>query len=241
MTTDSPQAQPPNRIWLPKRALSLPEPPYGYKESDGTWYSREDLPRAAADDAGLFKNVCRIHTEWTIDRYLMSNAVNSLDPAEKAQRHIELCQFYVAAVRGCSRKDAMSDYEEDFDRLHEESQKLTSSLDTEIGFPLDRTPDYADLNPKFFERFHAIACRALATPRVETGLTVEAALVELRELFPQRSLIVSAFARPDEYSIAVASEDEYELFSYDTLDQCLAEVRSWGKSTQNEKVNHENK
>ena len=64
----------------------------------------------------LFKNVCRIHTAWIIDRYLMSNAVNRCDPAEKAERHIDLCRFYVAAVRGCSPEDAMSDYEDDFDR-----------------------------------------------------------------------------------------------------------------------------
>lgn len=63
------------------------------------------------------------------------------------------------------------------DRLHEESQELTGALDTEIGFPLDQTPDYADLNPKFFERFHTIACRVLgvsATPRTTGETTVEA-------------------------------------------------------------------
>ncbi|HEX7330347.1 MAG TPA: hypothetical protein VF290_02540 [Pyrinomonadaceae bacterium] len=112
-------------------------------------------------DKQLFKNACRIYTEWIIDRYLMSNALNRIDPAEKAERHIQLCKFYVAAVRGCSLDNAMSDFEDDFDRLHDESQELTSSLDTEIGFPLDQTPDYANLNPKFFERFHAIACRVL--------------------------------------------------------------------------------
>lgn len=112
----------------------------------------------------LFKNACRIHTAWTIDRYLMSNAVNRHDPAEKVERHIELCRFYVAAVRGCFPEDAIRDYEEDFDQLHDESQDLTSSLDTEIGFPLDQTPDYADLNPRFFERFHEIACRVLGVP-----------------------------------------------------------------------------
>lgn len=114
--------------------------------------------------ASLFKNACRIHTDWMIDRYLMSNAVNRCDPAEKVQRHIELCQFYVAAVHGCSPEDALSDHEDDFDRLHEESQELTSSLNTEIGLPLDQTPDYGELNPKFFERFHSIACRVLNVP-----------------------------------------------------------------------------
>lgn len=55
-------------------------------------------------------------------------------------------------------------------------------------------------------------------------------------MFPQRSLIISAFARPDEYSIAIASGDEYELFSYETLDQCLTEVRAWSKSRAQKEV-----
>jgi hypothetical protein len=43
--------------------------------------------------AVLFKNACRIYTEWIIDRYLMSNAVNRTDPTEKAERHIQLCKW----------------------------------------------------------------------------------------------------------------------------------------------------
>jgi len=78
--------------------------------------------------------------------------------------------------------------------------------------------------------YEAAKAAWMATPRTQTGLTVEAALTELREMFPQRSLIVSAFARPDEYNIAVSGEDEYELFSYETLDQCLTEVRAWANS-----------
>jgi len=69
-----------------------------------------------------------------------------------------------------------------------------------------------------------------ATPRVETGLTVEAARDELRVMFPQRSLSVTASARPDEYCIAVAGEDGNEVFGHETLGECLTEVRAWAES-----------
>jgi molybdopterin converting factor small subunit len=59
--------------------------------------------------------------------------------------------------------------------------------------------------------------------------TVEECLAELREMFPKRSVIVSAFLCPNEYSVAVASEDEHELFSYLTLSETMAAVRQWKK------------
>ena len=76
----------------------------------------------------------------------MSNAVNRCDPAEKAERHIELCGFYVAAVHGCSRQVAMSDYEDDFDRLHDESQDLTSLFEYR-----DRVPTRPNTRLRRFE------------------------------------------------------------------------------------------
>jgi len=227
-----PQAQPPERIYIHPTSAEWHPNKAPLEGSEYIGYVREDLPRAAADDARLFKNACRLHTAWTIDRYLMSNAVNRCDPAEKAERHIELCKFYVAAVHGCSPEDAMCDYDEDFDRLHEESQALTSSLNTEIGFPLDQTPDYEALNPKFFERFHEIACRVLTTPRVETGLTVEAALAELEQMLPGDcpriefndyrsiggSLVVNVVA------------GGLQVGSGATLNEAMQQVRAWAKS-----------
>lgn len=63
-----------------------------------------------------------------------------------------------------------------------------------------------------------------------TEPTIEECLKELREMFPRCPVIVSAFLCPNEYSIAVASEDEYELFNYPTLNECVAQVRAWKES-----------
>lgn len=108
-----------------------------------------------------FKNACRLHTNFTIGRYLMSNAHGRWDGAEKAQRHIELCQFYVAAFRGLNDAEKVELDGKDFKAVHSATQQLTDRLDEAIGFPLDKTPDYAKLEPLFFEQFHSLATQAL--------------------------------------------------------------------------------
>lgn len=108
-----------------------------------------------------FKHACRLHTGFTIARYLMSNAAGRCDGAEKAQRHRELCQFYVAAVRGHKDPERVDTLSEDYLAVHRKTQELTDYLDTAIGFPLDRRPDYDTLEPKFFEKFHELALAAL--------------------------------------------------------------------------------
>src|SRR5258708_22719260 len=117
-----------------------------------------------AEYAGVvdcLKRACRIHTAWMIGRYLMSNAEGRADGAEKAERHRDLVLFYVALFRGGDPDHAGRDYPEDYERLHEETQELTGSMDEVIGFPIHGMPDYADLEPKFFEKFHEIATRVL--------------------------------------------------------------------------------
>lgn len=109
----------------------------------------------------MFKNACRLHTQFAVGRYLMSNAHGRWDGAEKAQRHLQLCQFYVAAVRGFDDEQKVLLESSDFKAVHKETQKLTDHLDEVIGFPLDSTPDYEKLEPLFFERFHALALQAL--------------------------------------------------------------------------------
>ncbi|MFA6629046.1 MAG: hypothetical protein WCS55_04685 [Sulfuricurvum sp.] len=91
-----------------------------------------------------------------IGRYLMSNAEGRWDGSEKAQRHIELCEFYL----NCFGIDKIDEYEA-FEAVHEATQELTDNLDTMIGFPLKGRPDYDDLEPKFFEIFHKIAVQTL--------------------------------------------------------------------------------
>lgn len=124
-------------------------------------------PPTVAEKAAkqMFKQACRLHLDHTINRYLMSNAHGRLDGAEKAQRHIQLCTFYVAAVRGVDDLDmvrrGLESHEDDFQAVHEATQALTDHLDEVIGFPLDDRPDYDALVPLFFERFHELALQAL--------------------------------------------------------------------------------
>lgn len=110
----------------------------------------------------LFKNACFISCNFAMMRYLMSNAHGRQDGAEKALRHAELCIFYVAAVKGMKDTDLVRRFHEDaFKAVHKNTQKLTDNLDEEIGFPLESRPDYDELLPLFFEKFHALALEAL--------------------------------------------------------------------------------
>lgn len=108
-----------------------------------------------------FRHVCWLHTRHTIGRYLMSNAEGRWDGFEKALRHRELCQFYVAAVKGTDHPDKVDVTSEDFLAVHTATQELTDRLDEAIGFPISGRPDYDDLEPKFFEKFHDLAMAAL--------------------------------------------------------------------------------
>ena len=119
----------------------------------------------------MFKQACRLHLDHAIHRYLMSNADGRQNGGEKAMYHIELCTFYVAAVRGVDdlamvRRGAES-LEDDFQAVHDCTQELTSYLDEAIGFPLKGRPDYDALAPLFFERFHSLAMQALGISEQE--------------------------------------------------------------------------
>lgn len=108
-----------------------------------------------------FKHACWLFTQHTIVRYLLANTDGRLNGFEKAQRHMELCSFYVAVVRGVEIDLARRRFEDDYQRVHDVTQQLTSYLDTEIGFPLKGCPDYDRLSTAFFDRFHALAMEAL--------------------------------------------------------------------------------
>lgn len=113
-----------------------------------------------------FKNACRIHTNFFVGRYLMSNAAGRQNGAEKAQVHRELCQFYVAAVHGISDPELVHrEHDEIYQAVHSATQALTDYLDEVIGFPLESDPDYDKLVPLFFERFHQLAMTSLEVQR----------------------------------------------------------------------------
>lgn len=111
----------------------------------------------------LFKNACRIHLDFMIHRYLMANAEGREDGAEKAQRHLEMCYFYLAAFNGVSEDQARRDFIDEYSALHDHTQALTDYLDEQIGFPLKGRPDYETLAPLFFERFHELAMEHLSS------------------------------------------------------------------------------
>jgi len=109
----------------------------------------------------LFKNACRIHTGFAVNRYLMSNAAGRQCVAEKAQRHMELCSFYVATFFGGDPELVPAMHSEAYETVHSATQALTDYLDERIGFPLNSRPDYEQLAPLFFEEFHSLAVDAL--------------------------------------------------------------------------------
>ena len=115
--------------------------------------------KSTTEQAIQLVRACRLHADFAINRYLMSNADGRESGAEKAQRHHELCEFYVDVFRGEDDED-----QNWYWAAHTATQQLTDNLDTEIGFPLKGAPDYDKLAPLFFERFHALASAALATP-----------------------------------------------------------------------------
>lgn len=73
--------------------------------------------------------------------YLVSNAYGCWDGGLKASRHEKLTKLWVEYEGG------------DVDLVRSSTRKLTDMLDEEIGFPLDRAPDYDTLWLLFYEKF----------------------------------------------------------------------------------------
>lgn len=114
------------------------------------------------------RHAARLHTSFIVDRYLMANAHGRRCGAEKAQRHREMCCFYVAVHLGIGIDEVDLEGVE-YVAVREATQDgLTDRLDEVIGFPLDCRPDYAALAPLFFERFHELATNALSGPHERT-------------------------------------------------------------------------
>lgn len=117
----------------------------------------------------LFKNACRIHLDFAINRYLMANADGRADGAEKALRHREICSFYLAAFKGEDVEWVAARFTKDYVGLHDYTQQLTDFLDEQIGFPIKGMPDYDLLVPLFFEKFHALAMGFLTKQSAPPG------------------------------------------------------------------------
>lgn len=118
------------------------------------------------------KNLLRMMARFDVARYLMSNAHGRWDGAEKAQRHINLSNLFVAwwfelpnAESGARFKVKTGKYSDSFDSIsmivHNATRPLTDYLDEVIDFPLESRPDYDKLSPKFFDKFYELATTKL--------------------------------------------------------------------------------
>ena len=114
----------------------------------------------------LFKKVCRADTSFYICRYLIANTDGRLDGAEKAEKHILLCEYYLEAFAIEKYSD---DWMELFEQIHDNTQELTDKMDEKIGFPIKGRPDYDSLEPKFFDIFHSIATKTIEDYYAQKG------------------------------------------------------------------------
>ena len=112
----------------------------------------------------IFEHACYLNLKFTINRYIMSHW--RFDGHEKAERHSQLCCFYIALLHGESDEDYCRRYMEEFETIHEATQELTGYLNVKIGMPL-KEEDLEDhyhlerLSWKFFKEFHQIAIKCL--------------------------------------------------------------------------------
>ena len=72
----------------------------------------------------------------------------------------------------------------------------------------------------------------MTTRNTETELTVEAALAELREMFPTESYgsIEGTFFDEIGLRVRIGLRDANRHFSAPTLSECMAQVRKWKES-----------
>lgn len=105
-----------------------------------------------------------IVVEKYCQRYLRACHYPSLNGCLKATMHIELCNYYVSSwlCSDYSRGSANDFAEELWEKIHDETQALTGSLDERIGFPYKDESINPDAYARaFFEEFHKIAMREI--------------------------------------------------------------------------------
>lgn len=102
-------------------------------------------------------NLLWLGMEFAIHRYLIVNTRSGGNGYEKAARHIELSQCYVASHIGCNL-DGTYKHHDKVMRIHDATNKLTSYMDKEIGFQIDSDDmNYDKMARKFFNRFIELA------------------------------------------------------------------------------------
>lgn len=98
---------------------------------------------------------------FDIRRYLLVNSPGRGDGFEKAERHRELCKYFVSVL--CDLDiEKVNSLTPEYKVVHTGTQELTGYLDKEIGLPLSGDAiDFDDLEPKFFDRFYELAVKSL--------------------------------------------------------------------------------
>jgi hypothetical protein len=91
----------------------------------------------------------------------MCNADGRQDGAEKADRHDKLCRTFLAYHHKCNPDLSRRKHNDDWWKVHNKTQELTSFMDEKIGFPLKGRPDYDKLAPLFFDMFIELATAAI--------------------------------------------------------------------------------
>ncbi len=115
----------------------------------------KEMKLRTADLESALSASLRKNLSFDITRYLIANVRS--DGAEKAERHMSMCQTYLDVMRPKQRKN-----HELMMFIHDESQVLTSHLDTEIGLEIGGDyPDYDLLEGLFFDRFIELCGKAL--------------------------------------------------------------------------------
>lgn len=128
-------------------------------ESDsGEWVRYTDAERKTEGLRRTIAHACRIALFPVIYRYLLSHEEGRWSGYEKAQRHREMLQFYIAMQTGVSDPEKIDVTDARYKLLHGATRVVTDHLDEVLGFPLQGKPDYDRLVPLFFEAFHRIAC-----------------------------------------------------------------------------------
>jgi hypothetical protein len=106
------------------------------------------------------KHLLWLLMEFGIHRYLLSNTYGRLDGYEKAERNIHLCNIFIASKKYCDIECARFENEDLFNLIHDKTQALTSYLDTEIKFPVDKDSSEIDYSKRFFHKFIKLAEQA---------------------------------------------------------------------------------
>ena len=143
--------------------------PLPVESGTGGWVRHADAQMEINDLQKRVDNACRIMLFPIIYRYLLSHSDGRWDGSEKAQRHREMIQFYLAMQAGISDPEEIDVTDAGYKRLHDATRVVTDHLDEVIGFPLMGKPDYDRLVPLFFEAFHRIVC-SLAQEQNESHL-----------------------------------------------------------------------